>query len=250
MASVIRNSEWVRREYGEEKWPAVLQEIESYGGPGERFVHEQARGDLGLTSVRLGDSVLELPRQFAVGGYLSWVASSVAEHAKHSDLVIELGAGWGRNLLLAWMYGSNPTAQYIAGEFTAAGRRAANALAERTQGFDMTAVEFDYHSPNLDRVQHAGRATIFTAHSIEQIPHVSRDVIDVMRAIADDVTIVNFEPVGWQIRGNDMSPYADKHDYNRNFWGVLSEVGAQVLEVDVDVVGLNPDNPTSKIVWK
>jgi hypothetical protein len=249
MSNVVRDSNWIRREYGEEKWPAVLSAIETFHGSGERFVHTVAQGGLEPAPVRFGPSVLELPRQLAVGGIGGWVAASVAQYAKDSDLIVELGAGWGRNLLMAWLHGANPAARYLAAEFTEAGRQAAAALALRTSGIDMLAVEFDYHSASLGHVESGRRATVFTVHSIEQVPHLDRKVLEVIRAVADEVVVLHFEPVGWQVRGEASSPYAEKHDYNRNLWALLGEYGVDLIEVQADVVGINPDNPTTKIVW-
>lgn len=247
---VVRDAEWTIREYGSEKWPSVLREIENNDAPLEVAVNQVARPrSTRSRRTLIAGASLEVPSDIAFSGYLGWVASTTANASKDRDAIIELGSGWGRNLINAFLAGADATARYVAAEFTEAGRLATELLAKRRADFDLIAVPFDYHllDWSLPRFR---SATVVTVHSIEQIPVLSSSFVDFVRNLADDVTVLHFEPVGWQIRGDVSSDYAEQHDYNRNLWEVLTANDVDLQDVAVDVIGINPDNPTSLISWR
>jgi len=270
--SLARDREHVEREYGEQKWPAVARLIErhAYGEPVgsgtlarvHRLVardYAYAGDPLTPVEVQLAGERQRLSAAIAIGGAERLLADSVVDLcSEHTDLVIELGCGWGWHVLGAWLSGGPRDALYVGAEFTAAGRGAAERLAALEPSLRFRALDFDYHDPaTLASLGRFAEAVVFTAHSIEQIPQLSRELVQAIGGLAPVVRCVHFEPVGWQIDedigGGSSRAYAERHDYSRNLVSVLREeeaAGALRIEaIETNVFGLNPDNATTIVRW-
>lgn len=247
---IVRDSRHIEREYGREKWPAVAEYLRSSEVPLEVAINAISLPDsTSQWTISVGESRVDLPALFAMKGYLGWVAGHIASRSRQADAVIELGSGWGRNLANAFLSGANPDAVYVAGEYTEAGRAAARHLGMRRSNWKLKSVSFDYGELSLSLERFAS-ATVVTVHSVEQVPTISAGFVDFVRGLADEVTCIHLEPIGWQIRRETSCDYAERNDYNRNLWDVLSVADVEFLEVATDVVGINPDNPTSLVVWR
>ncbi len=265
-----RRREGVEREYGEEKWPAVARQIAT---------EIAAEPDAGLARIRarvsraqrlapdffathryvIDGQEIQTSLSAAVGAVRGIVLGSIAEACRHeTDLIVELGSGWGNALLSAWTSGGPRHALYVAAEYTEAGRDAASRLAALDPSLEFRALEFDYHEPDLSGLGAREHAVLFSSHSIEQIPKVSPALFDAMRSVAARVTCVHFEPVGFQVADYEGTAstreYALEQDYNVNLMGALeAEAEAGRIEIDfvrTDVFGLNPDNPTTIVRWQ
>jgi hypothetical protein len=198
-----------------------------------------------------------MPRAAAIGAYESLIAEVVVKHAgSEADLVLDLGAGWGRHLFNAWVAGTPRSALHIAAEITEAGRRVASRLAALDPTLRFAAIGVDLTSPDLSTVRGFRHAVVVTVHAVEQVPVVTPALFDEIRAVADKVTVIHFEPIGWQIDssvGGSSQAYSVANDYNTNLW---SEVGREdalgrlkIGEMRVDVIGLNPRHATSLLTW-
>jgi hypothetical protein len=263
--SVERNYEWVEREYGREKWPAVLDQLESSQEPApSRALAAVTRTEFGSRDpLEIVDCVVDgaparMPLSAAVAAQQALIVETVVGHCRpDTGLVVELGSGWGRNLGRIWLEGGPSDAEYVGAEYTAAGRAAAERVGDLIDGLDLRTLPFDYHSPDLSAARRDdGHALVFSAHSVEQIPQLPEAVIEEIVALAPRVTCVHLEPVGWQLdsgRQGSSAGYADEHDYNRNLVSVLRAAEADgriaIQTALPDVVGVNPRNSTSVIVW-
>ena len=266
---VVRTRAHVEREYGEEKWPAIEQLIrteralEPDAGLSQilaRVLRAQYR-TADLTEPRpfvLDGKRTSIPRGGAFGAAQFIVQDAIAEAClPETDLVLELGSGWGWLLLAAWAAGGPRHASYVAAEYTEAGRRAAGALAELDDRLDFRAIHFDYHDPDLSGLGSRRHAVVLTAHSIEQVPELKADLVEAIRGVAREVTCLHFEPVGWQLDGysgaGSTRKYAERHDYNRNLIPLLraaEAAGTIAIElIRPDVFGINPENSTTAIRW-
>lgn len=267
---IERTREHVEREYGDEKWPAVKRLIEA-----ER--RAEPDGDLACVLGRVarqlgrapdrrteadfvaGGVRVSLPPAAALGAAQGLLVEMIGDACTDAtDLIVELGSGWGWHLLSVWVSGGPRRALYAAAELTEAGRAAAGSLAELDPQLEFRAVPFDYHEPRLDGLGGRSHAVVFTVHSIEQIPAVKPELFEAIRGVAERVTCLHFEPVGWQLDGHDgrgtSEAYARRHDYNRNLLDMVSEEAeAERLRIELvrpDVVGVNPDNATTVIRWR
>jgi hypothetical protein len=267
MDDVHRDRAWVEREYGTEKWPLIRDALA--GAPDDvpartlAAVHRAQWPDVGLLAPREGvidGRRVRLPHQVLLGAFSGLVVGAVLDACRpDTGLVLELGSGWGRNLVQVWLEGGPADAEYVAAEYTAAGREATEQLARRFAEQQLRAVPFDYHAPDLTALRReCGHAVVFSVHSLEQIPHVAPDLVGEIAALAPEVTVVHVEPVGWQLPGagdrqGTSAEHARRHDYNRDLVEVLraAEAAGRIAigQTLPEVVGLNPDNASSVVVW-
>jgi hypothetical protein len=255
---VTRTREWVEREYDREKWPAARDAIADVVGtaaPGDlRHVVNRVAELLLSSTVTSGAARDRLFARVdeAVAHLVQRVAAAMTDQ---TGAVIELGSGWGRNLCEVYLRTGRADVAYVAAEYTPSGRRCTDALAEIDPGMSLTAVPFDLTAPDLAPVGRHAHAVVFTNHAIEQVPHVTDELLDAIRRVATDVTVLHFEPVGWQMhRGSGSSEsYATLHDYNRNLVEVLRRAeGRQdiaIADIVVDAVGANQHNSSTYIRW-
>ena len=264
-----RNAAHVNREYNEEKWPAIdrtIQEvIADEATPRlDRVLHRVVRtqwfGEPSLAAHEhvFGGTMAVVPSVIAAGGESALVRESViAAATDETDLVVELGSGWAWHLLSAWIGGGPADATYVAAEYTEAGRRAASRLASLDADLNFEAVAFDYNEPDLGGLPSARHAVVFSQHSIEQIPRVRPELFTAIRGVADRVTCLHFEPIGWQAeqdgRPGSSAEYAELHDYNRNLVEALRQEHAdgslRLDPIESEVVGLNTSNATTVARW-
>ena len=269
-AGVQRTAEWVEREYGQEKWPAVeaaiREEIAREPEPaGLARVHARVvRRQYGRDPLERVGAVFEgrevqVPPGVSIAAVSQLLRDVVLDRCTpETDLVVELGSGWGWHVVATWLGGGPRDALYVGAEYTEAGRRCADLLASLEPGLRFRSLAFDYNEPDLSDVAGAREAVVFTGHSIEQIPYVRPALFDAILSLAPRVTCVHLESAGWQLDGRD-SPcssreYAERHDYSRNLVEqVRQQEAAGRLVVDAalpNVVGVNPRNATTVSVWR
>jgi hypothetical protein len=269
-ATVARTAQWVEREYGDEKWPAVMATIHA------EIAAEPAAADLGRVHARVvrsqyGPDALEclpatfdghearVPRGVSVGAVAQLLRDAVLDRCTSgTNLVVELGSGWGWHVIAAWLGGGPRDALYVGAEYTEAGRRCAHLLASLEPSLRFRSLPFDYNEPDLSAVAGAREAVVFTGHSIEQIPYVKPALFEAILSLAPRVTCVHLEPVGWQLEGAEAAcssrVYAERHDYSRNLVEQLRlQEAAGRIELEAvlpNVVGVNARNATTLIAWR
>jgi len=271
-AQIRRTREKVQEEYGHQKWPAmerlIADEIEREPDAGlARILYRCAaswwrrpEGPLAPRDFVVDGEVVSLPLGGAYGAAQTIILDAVAAATRpDTDLIVEMGSGWGWHIVTAFTAGGPRDATYVAAEYTEAGRRCAERLAAVDDHLTLQAIPFDYHEPRFEGLPAARHAVVFSAHSIEQIPYVKPELFDAISGLADEVTCLHFEPCGWQVgpehdgRGTSQA-YASEHDYTRNLVPALREAEADgrlvIDEVVADVFGINPRNSTTAIRWR
>jgi hypothetical protein len=244
----------------------LVDEEVAAGGSLPQVVARVARREYraGATALAEREAVFDgrrvrVPGPVATWGYQGLIVETVADLCEaETDLVVELGAGWGRNLFLLWTLGGPPRARYVAAEYTESGCRAAGRLAELEPSLDFATVRFDYHAPRLEGLAGARHAVVFSAHSVEQVPELPSAVVELVRSLAPRVSCVHFEPVGWQLDDDGAGEgstghYATEHDYNRNLVSLLREQEqaglVELVSLRAEAVGVNPANATTVVGW-
>lgn len=263
---MVRSAQWIEREYGREKWPAVLAQINAELAAGEtdlsRILIAVKRREVALADdhelpVVVAGRALCLPRSFALHGGLGLILEKLVALAAGADAIIELGSGWGFNLFHLWLNGGPRAARYFALEYTQAGRQCTERLSGLQPKLDITAMPFDYYAVNLDELgRFSGRVFVFSCFSIDQIPHLPSAIFLSLRRLADRVDGLHFEPAGWQMEGGCIGSsqvYADRHDYNRNLWPLLNELQEDgLLRIEAcnpNLFGQNPENTAAMLRW-
>jgi hypothetical protein len=190
--------------------------------------------------------------------------------------IIELGSGWGTNLFCLWLSGGPRSAEYVAMEYTAAGREVTQLLAGTEADLSMTVRAFDYHRPDLSEFRRNDRTVVFTSYSIEQITTLSDALFDELLAIPGLDRVIHVEPVSWQLLDQgaagpvigvlsrvvpprlslelDVRRRSRSTAYNRDLIGrlrSLERTGRLHIErIAKNYVGPNPLNPGTAIVWR
>ncbi len=268
----VRDRAHVEREYGTEKWPTVARSIarhaasEADGGARLARIHRRVVRDYAYPGAPMADrQVFIAGRRQPLASSLAWGAQSrlisdavVDACTADTELVVELGCGWGWHIVGSWLAGGPRDALYVGAEYTAAGRRATQSLAELDPQLRFRALEFDYNDSfaGLGSLGSVRDAVVFSVHSVEQIPRLSPDVPRAIASLADRVRCLHFEPVGWQVSEDSdgsSQAYAEHHDYNRDLLSVLrteeAAGGLRIDEIALDLVGLNPDNSSTLVRW-
>lgn len=274
-AGVQRNQAWIDREYGLEKWPAVLKQAQDWIEGGEaclsRLINkinawEAGDGALSTTPVIIAKQRVAVPELLVHSGFYALVRECLLDTCRRDDpgLIIEMGSGWGRNLLDLWCAGGPAAARYIALEYTAAGRECSRVLAALAPELALDVYPFDFYAPCFASIVRGERALVYTVFGIDQIPYIDRQVFEACLCLADEVTGIHLEPIGWQMAVTEADPtctgegsseaYAERHDYNRNLWQVLIDLSADSMitieEVRNDLYGANPENAASYVRWR
>jgi len=118
----------------------------------------------------------------------------------------------------------------------------------------MDVIEFNYYEA-ADYAFIKPDTTVFTTHSIEQIPDATV-IIDNLEKHKDKINyVVHFEPTVVRERtsllGLLRNKYMELNDYNRNLIDVLkSRDNIEILELQTDVFGFIPLNSSNLIAWK
>ncbi len=170
--------------------------------------------------------------------YYNMIKNTMDKYGSENNC--ELGCGYGFNL--SYLKGN-----CYGGEYSANAVKLAKKL-----NFDV--VEFNYYNEkDYDFIK--PNSTIFTTHSIEQIPDASTIINSLEKQKSKINYVVHFEPTVVEERtsllGALRNKYMELNDYNRNLIKILKERGdIEILELDIDIFGLVPLNTTNLIVWK
>lgn len=116
--------------------------------------------------------------------------------------VMELGSGWSSNLFQLYIaHGATRSSNiiYYGGEYTKEGQVCAKFLAAREQQMKYRSFYFDYRNPDISfLVRQKGHVLLFTSHSVEQVDLINSEMFQQLKDIPNPVTVVHFEPIGWQ----------------------------------------------------
>lgn len=115
-----------------------------------------------------------------------------------TQAVIELGCGWGRNLASTALRTDRRDLTFIGLEQSADGLQCTEELLAKDPTIQARTNDFDFYSPDFSALQEYNNIVVFSCAAIEQISFIGTDFIDQVMAIADNVTLIFYEPIGWQ----------------------------------------------------
>lgn len=197
-----------------------------------------------------------LPHAALIGGRRDLFVQVLIEACtEETGLVVELGSGWGHNLLNLYLAGG-PRVPYYALEPSPAGRACVELLAGLEPETEIRSLPFDLEHPHYDLPSDNEHVLVFTVHSIEQIPELPREALTGLFALGRALTVVHLEPLGWQIGDSTEQSrrYALRKNYNRNLWALLKELeeAGEITIADVvpDLISHKPYIASSLVVWK
>jgi SAM-dependent methyltransferase len=248
-----RTREKVEAEYDAEKYASCLALLESnpdstpedlrafeFGGDDETICI--SRGG------RLFSSTIARARELYVDLLVETMSSAISA----SSSVVELGCGYGYNLgRLAERF---PGRRYRGGDYSANAVEIARVLHGGTD--DVTVERFDFYDTPytlLDGLPEP--VTVFTLHSLEQVPH-SRTVLDALVAAGRHISSVfHFEPLhdpaDDSLLGLMRRRYDELNDYNRDLLEELRDrADVRVHRLETDVLGSNPLHTVGIAHWE
>ena len=176
------------------------------------------------------------------------------------DSIVELGCGYGRNLIEIFYRGGPTNVRYFGGEFTQSGAEIASKLAAATPKMNAKFFHFNHLEPSLEGLDLGKKAFVFTCHSIEQVKEIPPHWFDVVANAADFVRCAHLEPFGFQIEGaNDAVSERQRGFFKTQGWNVnfaetfFNAARRNVIAIDDAIadIGLSQDpmNPGSLAFW-
>mgnify|MGYP005641958673 CR=1 FL=1 len=115
-----------------------------------------------------------------------------------TDCVIEFGAGWGRNLANLLLSSENTDVTYMACEQSESGRYCFDRILGTTDGICHESHVFDFYAPDFSMLDGRKHILAFTCAAIEQVALLPVSFMEGIFQAADKVTLVFYEPIGWQ----------------------------------------------------
>jgi hypothetical protein len=181
--------------------------------------------------------------------------------------IVELGSGYSKNLFRIWLNGGPLEANYVAGEYTEAGRECGRFLASLEPRIRYQSVPFDYYTPAFTGFDTKAKTFAFSSSSVEQIPEIDRRVFDALLAIPGLYRVVHVEPVGWQRKSwripltsewslwRDTMRSALELRYNTNLLSVIESLENDKKitvnqPVKFDFLSHRPNLPGTVIAWE
>lgn len=234
----IRNYEQIEREYNQERYGTIAEQFKECSSIQDIFQFYYLQNKDKHTHVSIKDEIFKVNPVVASHLNASIIKSKVVQYS--SNYICELGCGYGTNLALfdGNVYG---------GEYSNNAVKLAQQLGIEVYPFDYYHME-DYAIIKQD-------TTIFTSHSIEQIPDAACIIEGLSRHRDKIHYVVHFEPTILSQRKNLLglmrNRYIELNDYNRNLIDLLwTNKNIEILEYETDVFGINPLNPFNIIVWQ
>jgi hypothetical protein len=204
------------------------------------------------TLVSIGDELFSTDLLTARRLHLNLIRQRIPQLAAGIQYIVELGAGYGFNLVILRQLLSE--IEFIGGELSERAVRLGNALAQSTNRVTLRPFNFcDENSYRFLDSLHGG-VLVFTCHAVEQLPSAAA-FIENLSLFRDRIRcVVHFEPSYESHSGGLLGllrrRYAQVNDYNRDLIDVLSTAKfVNIQSSEPDVFGLNPLNPTSVVQW-
>ncbi|WP_133170172.1 hypothetical protein [Kumtagia ephedrae] len=151
--------------------------------------------------------------------------------------IMELGSGWSSNLFQLFIaHGATRSKKliYYGGEYTREGQICARYIAGTEPNMAYRAFNFDFRDPDVTFLKRQkGHILLFTSHSIEQVDAINPILFSQLKEIANEVTVVHFEPVGWQ-REPELLNKRENHDD-----AFFESIGEKALAGNIESVAEN-----------
>jgi hypothetical protein len=183
--------------------------------------------------------------------YYELLAEAMTAAISTSGAVVELGCGYGYNL--GWLAERLPGPQYRGGDYSVNAVEIARILYSGRE--DVAVERFDYYETPYALFDGLPQpVTVFTSHSLEQLP-TAAGVLDALLAAGSRIaSVFHFEPFYEESDDSLLAlmrrRYAEVNDYNRDLGRELRQrPGIQVQRLEADVLGLNPLNATGVAHW-
>ena len=210
------------------------------------------------------------------------LATVLANLTEETEVVVELGSGWGRNLFNVYLRCRRGDLRFVACEPADAGRRATELLCALEDGIPFAVHPFTYMEPDLSFLEGGPNVLFFTSHSIEQVTLLDPRLFDLMLERTGHCTCVHAEPIGWQRHtplaarareivatgtipddklsfddedfAENAALYSWQRGYNIDLLSIIDRYRKAgkitVKRLEYDFWGANPFIPATLVVWE
>ena len=148
----------------------------------------------------------------------------------NTDVIIELGAGWGRNIFALYMNKNIKNIDLIMSEVTTSGREICSTISNYFE-VPIITTYFNYYDwielIELIKNKKYKNICVFSSYSIEQITFLDKKLFEDFLNIEDVLSLkfTHIEPIGFQLHGNPQ--FTGKPEYNQNLISILNEFSQQ-----------------------
>ncbi len=253
-----RNAQKIQQEYGE-KWGKLVAAMKDTRNLGslEECINYLFRIHFSRNTMlfNLGENIYYTKDMASFWNFTyKKIFGVINQYLNPSDLLVELGCGWGRNLF--WAMKEKVCKRCIGGEFTEEGVTLGRQI---SQIFNINAefYHFDFLEPSSSFLKKLRGAVVFTSQSIEQISYLSTDVI-LSIAEQQPKAVIQFEPIYEYLNKDTLlhifwRRYTELNRYNQNLLTILKSLEndgrIKIISEDIHVFGLNAFNPCSIVTW-
>ena len=179
------------------------------------------------------------------------------------DCIVELGCGYGRNLIELQHHIKNPKVSFIGAEYTHSGRQAVEFFNTHFLKDRPIEVTFTDHAlASFPFIPRDKKVLVFSCHSLEQVQGLPGDFFIKLANSADNISGVHIEPFGfqavpredWQDIHRLHAAFALEKRYNLNMFSCFYQaVEAQHVvpkKLAIHASFAQPENPSSILVWE
>lgn len=252
-----RTIEKVEQEYDKDKYAKCLDYFNQTDG--DPTPEDIKRFELSIDAASnicasYGDSLKVVSLEEARRDYYKLMSDTMRKEIEKCKTVVELGSGYGFNLwMLKQQFGH---CNYAGGEYSKNAVKLSSGLHNEGSGIRVSEFNF-YDGLTYSLLEQATPPfVIFTSHAVEQLHSWSTPFFNALAQHRDQILAVfHFEPV-YEVQDETVlgllrRGYIESNDYNRD---LLSELQGRsdihITDVESNVFGINPLNPTTVIKWR
>jgi hypothetical protein len=247
----------IEREFGREKWGALLEKFK--GAPDARLedVDRWAAGgvDTTLTLASVDQHIVEMTQQESHDAYIAYIENALSQHLPASALV-ELGCGYGGVILGLARKAAFQDIPYFAADFTSTGPELAGLIA-KSESIPLTTGRADLTKSPITDLDVPGGAVIYTAYAAQYVEPLTDAFVEGLAAMSPKA-VVHIEPVYEHcdpstLLGLLRQRYIQANGYNRNLSTILHDHEArgslEIIHESKPGFGPNPLLAASVIAW-
>ncbi len=247
----------VQREFGQDKWGALLQQTEANPSFGLCEVEGLEVNLDALTPFFEKGNFYLASERVVLEKHLALYAEVLTPHLKNASALVEMGAGFGSKLLNLAKQKTFAHLPLFAAEFTESGQKLLRLLSER-EGHPVDVGFCDFGDPLSCALPIPTGSVIFTSYAAHYIPELPANFPNFFAKFKPQ-RVIHFEPCyehfdSGQLHDLMCQRYFQLNDYTRNLVSVLKNAQAQgklrIMREEKKVLGGNPFLPVSILEWE
>lgn len=254
--SLEKNAESVGREYGQEKWGVLLQNLRLLDTPPTITHADRLTGEEKKVPFYAEGKIFVYESSEVQNLYFQMIRRELQAPVEQSGHLVELGSGYGSIILKLASLPGYDTARYTAGELTDTGVACMNLLASHL-GNRFEAGSCDLDDLNLEKFTIPENAVFFTCWAAAYIKGFSRNTLfEIIRH--KPMIVIHIEPIYEHWSEDSLLQllwrrYLQMNDYNQSLLTSLKKFEAegliQIIEERNSIFGSNSLAPVSIIKW-